>query len=367
MHLHKEILALMLLATACTQSQTAKETANIRQENSDTLTVKENSPILKELTVRETRLQDIPASFSAPGTVRPAAGRLAGITPPFAGRIVTSSVRLGQRVSAGSPVFQLASPGFYDAVKTCISARSADRLARLSRNRLKDLEARGLASRKDLEQAESEALTAAGELEQATAILRLFNADTASLRTGQALTVTSPIAGEIIRADITVGDYVREDAGPLVTVADLSHVWVAASVREPHFESIRRGDSVEICTAARPGRTVPGAVHYAGQMLDEETRSLEVTVECRNPDRALKPGMFCEVRFTGPPAPAILLPATALMQEHGRDCVLVELPQRRYVRRPVTARSLTPDTVCITAGLDPGERVVVKGGIYLNR
>ncbi|MDR1098016.1 MAG: efflux RND transporter periplasmic adaptor subunit [Tannerella sp.] len=366
MHKQIEVFVFVLLAAACSNNETTKEAAEFSIAG-DTIIVKEDSPVLKEIIVRETQLQDFSAEFRTVGTVRPVSGKLAEISPPFAGRIIKSFVGLGQRVSAGSPVFELGSADFYEATKAYFSARSASELARMNCNRQKDLEAHGVASRKELEQAENEAHVAAREFEQAEATLKLFNIDAASLQTGQALTVVSPIPGEVIKSSMTIGDYVKEDAGPLAVVADLSQVWVAALVKEKYFGSIRHGDRVEVYSNAYPDKVIWGTIHYAGEMLDEETRSLEVIVECNNTERWLKLGMFCEVHFLSSPAKAILLPSSAVMQKPDHDYVLVEVSKGAYIRRKVATESVTPDSVRIIGGLDRGERVVTKGGIFLNR
>jgi cobalt-zinc-cadmium efflux system membrane fusion protein len=183
---------------------------------------------------------------------------------------------------------------------------------------------------------------------------------------GQPLKVISPISGEVVKCNITIGGYMKEDADPLAVVADLSKVWVAAIVKERYFGAIKQGDRVEIYTAAYPDKTISGTIHYIGEMLDEETRSLEVIVECNNADRELKIGMFCEAHFFSVPVKAIVLPTSAIMQMENYDCVFVETGKGKFVRRRVvSAESINKDEVRIVNGISEGERVVVKGGIYL--
>jgi cobalt-zinc-cadmium efflux system membrane fusion protein len=355
----------MIMTASCKQNKSANENADIQYKN-DTIVVYENSPVLKNIAVGSAQLQDFSAEFRTVGTVRPVTGKLAGIAPPFAGRIVKSFVRLGQKISAGSPVFELGSPEFYEATRTYFAAQSASELAQINYNRQKELAANGVAAQKDLEQAKSEAHIAAQEFEQAKATLQLFNIDAASLQMGQPLRVISPISGEVVKSNITIGNYSKEDTEPLVVVADLSQVWVAALVKENYFGAIKHGDRVEIFTNAHPSRVIWGTIHYVGEMLDEETRSLEVIVECNNADRELKLGMFCEVHFLSSPSKAIILPSTAVMQEQDNDYVLMEIANGKYVRRKVETESVHPDSVRIVSGVTEGENVVIKGGIYLS-
>jgi cobalt-zinc-cadmium efflux system membrane fusion protein len=353
------------MLASCRQNKSAGENADV-QYRGDTVYVSVDSPVFKDIIVGSAQLQDFSAEFRTTGTVRPVSGKLAGIAPPFAGRIVKSFVRLGQKVNAGSPVFELGSSEFYESTKTYFAARSANELAKVKYRRQSELAANGIVAQKDLEQAASEAHIAGQEYEQAKATLRLFHTDTASLQMGQALKVVSPITGEVVKNDLAVGNYIKEDSEPLLVVADLSQVWVAALVKEKYFGAISAGDRVEIFINARPDKLIRGAIHYAGEMLDEETRSLEVIVECNNPERELKLGMFCEVHFLSAPSKAIILPSTAVMQEQDSDYVLMAISKGKYVRRRVETESVHPDSVRIVSGISEGENVVFRGGIYLN-
>lgn len=365
--MYKNILVfvLTLLIVACNNNETPKETTDL-SFSGDTILVKENSPVSKQITVQKSQLQEFSAEFRTVGTVRPVSGKFAEITPPFAGRVLRSFVQLGQKVNAGSPVFELGSSDFYEATKAYFAAQSANELAQKNYNRQKELTANGVGAQRDLEQAQSEAHIAAQELEQAKATLQIFSIDPSSLQAGHPLKVVSPISGEIVKSDIIIGSYAKEDSEPLAVVADLSQVWVAALVKEKYFGAIRKGDRVEVFTAAHPDKIIWGTIHYIGEMLDEETRSLEVIVECNNVNRELKLGMFCEVHFLSSPAEAVILPATAVMQEQDSDYVLIEAAKGKYVRRRVETESVSIDSVRIISGLNTGENVVTRGGIYLN-
>lgn len=357
--------SLCIILASCTQTNSTQGNAEIRYQG-DTIIVSDNSPIPEQISAQQTHMQEFSGEFRTVGTVRPVSGKLAEIAPPFAGRIVKSFVQLGQKIGAGSPVFELSSSEFFDATKTYFATQSANELAQRNYDRQKDLTANGVASQRDLELAQSEAHVAAQEFEQAKATLQIFNIDAASLQMGQPLKVVSPIGGEVVKYNITIGSYTKEDSEPLAVVADLSKVWVAALVKEKYFGSIKHGDRVEVFTDAHPDKIIWGTIYHIGEMLDEETRSLEVIVECDNIDRELKLGMFCEIHFLSSPVQAIILPSTAIMQEQDADYVLLEVLKGRFIRRKVETETVNMDSVRIVSGLVEGENVVIRGGIYLN-
>jgi len=365
--MHKYIWALICLPiiVACSNGETSQEAMDFTVEG-ETIIIKENSPILEQIIVQKAQLRDYSTEFRTVGTVRPVSGKLAEIASPFAGRIVKSFVKLGQKVGAGTPIFELSSSEFYEAQKEYFAAQSANELAQRNYNRQKELAAHGVASQRELEEAQSEANIAQQELEQAKAILAIFNIDVSSLQMGQPMKVISPIAGEVVKHDVTIGGYVREDADPLAVVADLSKVWVTALVKEKYFGTIQYGDRVEVYIDSYTDKIVWGSIYYIGEMLDEETRALEVIVECDNANRELKLGMFCEVHFLSAPAKAIVLPATAIMQEQDNAYVLIEISKGKFIRRKVEAESAYKNEVRIVSGIDEGENVVIEGGIFLN-
>jgi membrane fusion protein, heavy metal efflux system len=361
------LIYVSVLAVSCGGpiDKATKEAMNMSLAN-DTIFVNETSPILDHIITQRSQFQDFSAEFKTIGTVRPVSGRYAEIAPPFAGRIVKSYVKLGQKVGAGSPIFDLSSAEFYEATRAYFAAQSANELAQRIYNRQKELAANGVASQRDLEQAQSGASISNQELEQAKATLSIFNTDVTSLQMGQPLQVVSPISGEVVKSNVTIGSYAREDSEPLAVVADLSRVWVAALVKERYFGAIKPGDRVEVNTSANPNNIINGTIYYISEMLENETRSLEVIIECNNSNRDLKLGMFCDVHFLSSPTKAIILPSTAIMQEQDNDYVLIEESKGKYVRRRVESESVNMDNVHITRGLREGENVVIKGGIYFN-
>jgi cobalt-zinc-cadmium efflux system membrane fusion protein len=355
----------MLLMVACGNTDATKEAVELSL-NGDTIVVNEKSPVLDHLIIQKSQFQDFSAEFKTTGTVRPISGKLAEITPPFAGRIVKSYVHLGQKIVAGSPIFELGSSEFYEATKAYFAAQSANNLAQKRYNRQIELAANGVAAQRDLEQAQNEANISGQELEQAKATLNIYNIDAASVQMGQPLKVVSPISGEVVKSNITIGSYAKEDSEPLAVVTDLSRVWVAALVKEKYFGAIKQGDHVEVYSSTHPDKVISGTIYYLGEMLEEETRSLEVIIECNNDSRELKLGMFCEVHFISSPMKAMILPSTAILQEQDNDYVLIEEIKGKYVRRKVESESASPGNVLITKGIVEGENVVIKGGIYLN-
>ncbi|GHS91829.1 cation efflux system protein [Bacteroidia bacterium] len=353
-----------VLFFSCSKNEEKTESHDI-QYKGDTLLISSQSNILpkiKLLTV-ESRLHS--AEFNTTGTVKAITGHLVEIAPPFDGRISKLYVRLGQKVNSGAPVFDLNSNEFYEASKIYFQTFQNKKMADVNLKRQKDLVQHGVGVQKELEEAETNAELAQKEFESAVAGLKILNINPEELIMGQPLKVVSPIAGEVVQNNIVLGQFVKNDTGPMVIVAELSKVWVVAQIKEKYIAGIRPDDHVFVSTDADTGHEVKGYVYHISELLDEETRSVQVLVECDNKDRKLKPGMFAEVHFINSPQKAVMIPASALLQKGDDTYVFVQAGKGEYVKRKVKTVTVSLSESLITEGLKTGDVIVSEGGIYL--
>jgi len=152
---------------------------------------------------------------------------------------------------------------------------------------------------------------------------------------------------------------------PLMSIADLSTVWVSSDVPEPFMRHIRIGEICEIALIAYPGEKFTGRVARVGSTLDSQTRTLKVYVDLPNPARRFVPEMFGTVRHAGTPRLLPVVPAASIVQEYGHSEVFVERAPGQFERRVVTTGVRTGDLVAITSGLEQNSRVIVDGAILL--
>lgn len=354
-----------VLFFSCNKSEQKTESNDI-QYKGDTLLISSQSNILpkiKLLTV-ESRLHS--AEFNTTGTVKAITGHLVEIAPPFDGRISKLYVRLGQKVNSGTPVFDLNSNEFYEASKIYFQTFQNKKMADVNLKRQKDLVQHGVGVQRELEEAETNAELAQKEFESAVAGLKILNINPEELIMGQPLKVVSPIAGEVVQNNIVLGQFVKNDAGPMVIVAELSKIWVVAQIKEKYIAGIRPDDHVFVSTDADTGHEVKGHVYHISELLDEETRSVQVLVECDNKNRKLKPGMFAEVHFINSPQKAVVIPAAALLQTESGSYVFVKQEENKYLKRLVQATTTSgQNEMVVTEGLNDGDVIVSSGGIYL--
>lgn len=305
-------------------------------------------------------------TYTTVGTLRAEAGKIAEVGLPMDGRIGTIHKRLSDPVRVGTPLFSVCSPGFADQCKSYFQAESNYQFQQKTYARQQVLHETGIVSDREWEETTNNLELARRELKQWEYTIRALGIDIAGLKESGELNIVSPIKGEIVRMELTPGQYVRQDSPALITIADLSTVWVAAQIKEHYLDRIHYNDSVEVFLNNDRHFHVTGQVVYIGQLLDPETRSIEVLISCANPQRELKPGMFAHVHFTSEPTEAIQVPASAILQDENTPFVYVQAEDSSFVRRPVTVESGDSGMVHIISGLEEGERIVAEGGLYLN-
>lgn len=331
----------------------------------DTIYVPSGSPVSKKLELLTVKSQNYSSEFITTGVVKPLSGHLAHVTTPFDGRVVKSFVTLGEKVRAGTPLFEVNSSDYLETLRTCIQARQQKELAEKNFLRKKELLESGVSSRKDFDEAKLEFEMAQKECEKTNAILKIYNLNPEEADMAKPLIVRSPIEGEIVQTDITVGQYIKSDADPIVTVADLEKIWVIARVKEKDLGTINLKDRAEVITESFPEKPIKGIVNYIGNIMDEQTRSVEVYLECQNRERVLKPGMFITIKFYHELENAIVISSNSILQDDQNSYVYLSLGNDLFLKQSVETETAGEKKVIVRSGLSEGDNIISAGAIYL--
>lgn len=358
------LLSALLLAS-CHGRKSGDEVAEVVTLKGDTIHIGEKSPILARLATETVGRELYRMVFTTSGVVKAIPSQYAEIASPFAGRITKSCVRLGQKVAPGSPIFEISSPSYFETGKAYYQAKQEMELALKSLKREKDLLLNKVGIQKEWEEAEVNYELKRKDYENAEAALKVFQIHPDELALGQPLVVRSPIAGEVVADRIVIGQYMKEDSDPVAVIANLSKVWVVAHVKEKDLAMVQALDEVEIRLIALPDRPFTGKIYHISEMLDEETRSVEVLIECDNRERLMKPAMYGTVRLSDREAEMIRIPTSALLQEEENTYVLVALGGNEYRRQAVRTGVSDGGKTVILSGLDAGDRIVSVGAFYL--
>ena len=276
----------------------------------------------------------------------------------------------GQRVERGQPMMYVASPDYSQLRSNYLKAKDAYALAQKSYDRAKDLYQHHAIAEQNLEQAESAEVQAGGDLAAAEAALRVLGvSDLDALVKGPAsfeATVRAPISGQVVEQDIAVGQLLQTAATQCFLVSDTSTVWVLVNVYQKDLPYVHVGDTVRIQTEAYPD-VFSGRISYVAASLDPNTRTLQARIETSNPGEKLKKDMFVVATVdAGTIRNAIAIPDAAVLRDsENQPFVYVQNSSNQFGRRTVTlGESINGQTQIIT-GLNPGDRVIGNGSIFL--
>lgn len=357
-------MAIIGITASCKQ-QIAKEPAANYTMKGDVITVPDNSVLKGKLKIIDVDTESYSMKMMTAGTVKAIPTQFAEIAPPFQGRVTKSYLKLGLKTTPETPLFEISSPDFIAAQKVFFQEKSQMQQAERTLKRQKDLMANGVGVMKDLEEAQTAYDVEKKEYENAVMGIKIFKANPEKLSLGQALVVHAPIVGEVIENKVVLGQFIKDDAASVATVANLSKVWIVGQVKEKDIRYIHEKDKCEIEVAAFPGKKIKGKVYHVNEIVDEDTRSVQVLIECNNSDHTLKPGMYVSVNFIDAPASVILIPLKAILQMNEANFVFVVNADGKYIKRKVETGGTDGDRVVIKSGLAKGEKIVSEGGFYL--
>jgi cobalt-zinc-cadmium efflux system membrane fusion protein len=351
-----------LLGTGRTSE--SEPTALIRQ--GDRIIVPEGSPLRSRLTVSPARAEEVNTKLVLPGIVESDPARTAAVLTPLGGRVLELKVALGDRVRQGQVLAIIDSPDLAQAYDDNDKAAAALELTRRNLSRQEEQFKLGTASNRDLDQARSDRTQAESEFARTQARLKVLGVPSGNGPRSSRLQVVAPVGGSVVALSVARGNMINDPTQPLMTVADLSTVWITALVPEKDIGSVAKDQDAEVSLAAYPGKILRGKVLFVSDVIEPDSRRNKLRIAFPNPDNTLKTNMFATVTLNGPKQIRVTLPTAALLMNNDRTTVFVATAPWTFERRAVEPRLEEGTTVALDSGVKAGEQVVVKGGILLN-
>ncbi len=202
----------------------------------------------------------------------------------------------------------------------------------------------------------------AAELDRVTAELTAARAREDLARVALARTaIRAPFAGVLGPRLVSPGDRVTPET-PLVQLDAVDRLKLVFTVPEMAVPLVRPQVDVTLTVAPFPDETFPGRVYFVSPTLDPESRRLLLKAHVPNPARRLRPGHFAKIRVEAAERDdALVVPASALVQEAGGTFVWRIQADGTAVRVPVEVGLRRADSVEIVSGIAAGDRIVSAG------
>ncbi len=348
-----------------------------QEQNARLIVLPPDSPMLSEIQVATVSSAELPrVEVTAPGKLRADPNRLAKVELPVTGRITRVLVTLGDAVSEGQTLMEVDSPEAAQAESDVLQARAslaaataARSKAEADRDRIKDLFEHKAVARKEvlnaeteLEQRRQELARARAEAEQTEARLKILG-----LQRGKfgPFTLRAPLDGKVIEINAAPGQFWGDISAPLMTIADLSKVWVTSDVPEGDISKIRVGAALDVELTAYPDRSWQVTVFRIADQVDPETHTVTVWAELDNPDGLLRPEMFGRIRYVDEVARLPVIPLGAVVQSESGPFVYRQIELGTFEPVPVELGVRRQQQIAVVDGLQEGNQIVVSGSMLL--
>jgi membrane fusion protein, heavy metal efflux system len=312
------------------------------------------------------------------------------IFSPYAGRVIKLLAKPSDVVERGQPLFVVEATDtvqglndFIAALSAVNKARSVLNLAQIVEKRADDLYAGKAVPLKDWQQAQADLSAAQNDmrssetaLEAAHNRLRILGRSEEQIATFERTRqmsadtpINAPIGGTVIQRKVGPGQFINSGASdPVFVIGDLSTVWLMAFVRETEASDVVVGQELTFSLLALPGREFKARIDYVSAAIDPSTRRLLVRATIDNKDGLLKPEMFANVTiYSGGTSPAVGVPKQALIYEGDQVRLWVVHGDKSIELRQVETGLTNDDLVEVRANLAPGEKIVTKGSLFIDR
>jgi cobalt-zinc-cadmium efflux system membrane fusion protein len=374
-------LAFVLGVAGCTKGGNSTEapTAKTAAATAAAATpdrVELNATQVKALRLATIGTQRFTLQSSAVGSIDFNENTAVQVYSPYPGRIIQAFADVGDEVKRGNTLYTIDSPDLLQAESTLIGDAAQADLTAAALARAKDLyEHEGMAQ-KDYQQAISDQMTAEAALKSARDAVRIFgkndtdiDAMIAKRKVDSTLVIPSPVSGRIAARFAQPGLLVQPGNPPApYQVADLSTMWMLASVPENDVAQLKLGQPVTVTVAALGNVDFKGTIKTIGETIDPSTHTAVVRSVVEDPQHQLRPGMMATfVIETGAPAESVAIPVKGVVREgDGTMSVWVTTDRRQFLRHTVSIGLQQDQMDQILTGLRAGELAVVDGAIFLS-
>ena len=152
----------------------------------------------------------------------------------------------------------------------------------------------------------------------------------------------------------------------LVSVADLSVVWLWAEFYENELTMVREGQTLDITATSYPGKIFKGTISLINPFIEEMKRTAKVRVDIANEDFLLRPGMYVNAELAMEMGEGLIIPVSAIMPTGLRSYVFVDKKEGKLEPRLVQLGQKYGEFYEVQSGLAEGERVVNSANFLID-
>ncbi len=344
---------LAVLITACGH-QSNKETADGKFILTDTM--------LNRISIDTALIRPVMNELRFSGKITPEDNKMANIFPIVAGYVTKLNVSLGDYVKKGQVLAIIRSTDVADFEKQRRDAETDLVVAKKNLKAAQELNESKLNTDRDVAAAQKEVESSEAELNRVKEVFNIYH-----VNKGSYYNVVAPISGFI--TDKKINPDMQLPAGlseSIFTIAQIDEVFVTANVYETDIARLQLNMPAEVELLSYPGKKFSGKIDKILNVLDPDTKTLKIRIRLPNPGYALKPEMAATVfiRYEdGQHLPSI--PAEAVVFDKSKNYLMIFHRKDSIETRAVEPLKTTAGNTYVLAGLQPGEKVIVKNALLV--
>jgi membrane fusion protein, heavy metal efflux system len=331
---------------------------------------------LSSLTVNPVATLNFRSEQVADGRIALNSDTATQVFSPYSGRVIRVIAGIGEHVKRGASLFTIEASEFAQTQSDLLNAISQLKLARISEERRHAaFDSKG-GSLQDWQQAQADLTAAQTALDSVRNRLRIFGLTDEKITELERVkapnpvtSVVAPIDGVVTDRQVGPGQYLQAGSStPVYTIGDLATVWLVADVREVDAPLIEVGQAVEVRVLALPGKVFKARLTSVGSAVDPVTHRVPVRATIENHDGKLKPEMFASFSIiTSGESAALAVPEEAVVREGDAARVWVVQQNNDLALRQIRTGRINNGMVEVLDGLKPGERIVTRGSLFIDR
>lgn len=344
-------IAVLIVLTACGSTKDNSKQGQVRD-------------MAVPVTVAAAVRQDVPNQVKAIGNVEPY--NTVSVKSMVAGEIVDVGFREGQDVAKGSMLFVIDRRPYEAALAQAEGNLARDRAnaanSKAQATRWEALFKEGVVSREQHDQV----------VTQAQAAQEIVAADEAAVQNAKVnltyCTIKSPIDGRTGNLAVKIGNVVKANDVPLVTINQVAPIYVTFSVPQQFLPDIKRFDrdhKLGVNAKVQGEPETNGVLTFIDNAVDPQTGMIKLKGTFVNSDHRLWPGQFADVSLTlGIDRGAVTVPSAAVQTGQEGQFVFVVKDNKADMKKVKIGRIVGSSTV-IESGVDVGDQVVTDGQLRL--
>ena len=304
--------------------------------------------------------------LSLPGRLVWDENKTSKVASPFAGRVDSVNVQLGQKVENGEVLAIIHSSEFGQAQADAKKSEALATLARSTLTRSKELFDHGVLSKREFDQITADSSQAFAEFDRAASRVKALGGQYKTI--DQKFALKTSVSGMVVERNIYPGREISSDvsAGSIFTVTDPKNLWAILEASETDLGKFSEGSEVYLSSSTLPNEKLSGKITHISDFIDPLTRTVKVRVSIPNEGMKLKAEMFVQANITLAKVEGVVVPTKAIILMGEKNYVFIETDVNQFTRKEIKIGAQFADRSEVLEGVKDEDKIVIEGALYLN-